>query len=69
MPFADWLRGPLRGFCEERLSHARLGRRGMFAPAAAQDLWQGFLRGRGDVTWSRPWLLVVLEEWLDKNGF
>jgi asparagine synthase (glutamine-hydrolysing) len=69
LPFEPWLRGPLRAFCEERLNPERIERRGIFAPHAVTDLWQSFLAGHPGVTWSRPWVIVVLEEWLARNGF
>ena len=69
LPFEVWMRGPLRGFCEQRLGPRGLGSRGIFAPDAAHALWRAFLVGKPDVTWSRVWLLVVLEEWLANNGF
>ncbi|HWQ14976.1 MAG TPA: asparagine synthase-related protein, partial [Roseiflexaceae bacterium] len=67
LPFDPWMRGPLRRFCEERL--ARLGERGLLQAGALQELWEDFLARRGGATWSRVWLLVVLDEWLERNGF
>ena len=52
---------------EERLSPERLGVRGIFRPAQVQELWQAFLAGHREVSWSRLWILVVLEEWLARN--
>src|SRR5262249_39651272 len=69
LPFDPWMHGPLRAFCAERLSPERVADRGILAPHAVSELWRGFLAGRPDVTWSRPWVLVVLEEWLARNGF
>jgi asparagine synthase (glutamine-hydrolysing) len=68
LPFEIWMRGSMRQFCEERLSGERLGSRGIMRPEQVQKLWQGFLDGRRDVSWSRLWVLVVLEEWLERNG-
>ena len=67
LPFELWMHGALRRFCEERLSPERLGARGIFRPGQVQELWQAFLAGRRDVSWSRLWVLVVLEEWLACN--
>jgi asparagine synthase (glutamine-hydrolysing) len=69
LPLEPWMRGPLRHFCEERLTPERVSHRGLFEPTAVTELWRGFLTRRPDVKWSRPWLLVVLEEWLQRNGF
>jgi asparagine synthase (glutamine-hydrolysing) len=68
LPFDPWMRGGLRAFCEERLSAERIGSRGFFRPERVQELWQSFLAGRADVSWSRLWVLVVLEDWLERNG-
>jgi asparagine synthase (glutamine-hydrolysing) len=68
LPFDPWMRGALRGFCEERLGPNRVESRGLFRAQAVQSLWQAFLAGRSDVSWSRLWILVVLEEWLERNG-
>ena len=68
LPFDPWMRGALRGFCEDRLSVDRVASRGLFQPQEVQSLWRAFLDGRSDVSWSRLWILVVLEEWLERNG-
>jgi asparagine synthase (glutamine-hydrolysing) len=68
LPFDPWMRGALRGFCEDRLSATRVESRGLFRPQEVQSLWRAFLDGRADVSWSRLWVLVVLEEWLERNG-
>jgi hypothetical protein len=57
----------LRRFCAERLSRERLGAWGIFQPDQVQKLWHAFLAGRREVSWSRLWVLVVLEEWLTRN--
>jgi len=67
LPFDPWMRGPLRAFCEERLGPRGLAGRGVFTPAALDGLWQSFLVGSPDVTWSRLWTLVVLDAWLDRH--
>ena len=69
LPFDLWMRGALRQFCEERLDRERISSRAIFRPDQVQALWRRFLAGRRDVSWSRLWILVVLEEWLERNGF
>jgi asparagine synthase (glutamine-hydrolysing) len=69
LPFDLWLRGPVRHFCAQRLGPDGLGGRGMFRPEAVWALWTRFLARRPDVSWSRVWVLVVLEAWLERNGF
>jgi hypothetical protein len=63
------MRDHLRRFCEERLGPQGLGGREIFQPDAVRALWTGFLTGRPDASWSRLWVLVVLEHWLERNGF
>jgi len=67
LPFDVWMRGPLRSLCEERLGDRGLAGRGLFEPATIQRLWQSFLSGGKDVTWSRLWTLVVLDAWLNAH--
>jgi len=67
LPFEPWMRGAMREFCEERLSAERVAARGIFDPSEVRRLWRTFLAGGREVTWSRLWLLVALEEWLETN--
>jgi asparagine synthase (glutamine-hydrolysing) len=68
LPFTPWMRGPLRAFCEVRLARSRLSGRGIFRPDQVERLWRAFLAGQANVSWSRLWVLVALEEWLDRQG-
>jgi hypothetical protein len=31
-------------------------------------IWQDFLARRSGVTWSRVWMLVALNAWLERHG-
>jgi asparagine synthase (glutamine-hydrolysing) len=64
LPFAQWMKGELRSFCEERLAY--LGETGLFHPEALQALWRDFLSGKPTVTWARLWVLVVLGDWMKR---
>jgi asparagine synthase (glutamine-hydrolysing) len=68
LPFDPWMRGPLRGFCEERLGDCGLSGRGLMNPEAVSGLWRAFVAGDRSVSWSRLWVLVVLDAWLERNG-
>jgi asparagine synthase (glutamine-hydrolysing) len=68
LPFDLWMRGAMRAFCEERLGTDRINSRRILRSDQVQRLWQNFLDKRPDVTWSRLWVLVALEEWLESNG-
>jgi asparagine synthase (glutamine-hydrolysing) len=67
LPFDPWMRGPLREFCAERLGEHGLTGRGLMNPDVVGRLWESFLRGGKDVSWSRLWALVVLDAWLESN--
>ena len=63
-PIASWLRGPLRGWAEERLSSATLARHGIADPAAVRAAWAEHLGGRRNHDY-RLWTMLMLAEWLD----
>lgn len=65
LPWKVWMKGPLKQFCEARLE--KLRERGLFNFAHVDGMWKQFLSGRNDTLWSRIWVLVVLENWLEKN--
>ena len=64
-PWKNWLKNDLRSFCEERL--LSLSKRDFFSEKNVMQLWQRFLKDDPCVTWSRIWILVVLENWLIEN--
>lgn len=65
LPWAEWMKGELRSFCEERLMS--LGKKSVINGDAIEDLWKRFLDGDPKVTWSRLWYMVVLENWMEEN--
>lgn len=68
LPFADWMRGELRGFCEAHLGPHGLAGRGILRAPAVSRLWADFLDGDPRTTWSRPWTLVALDAWIADNA-
>jgi asparagine synthase (glutamine-hydrolysing) len=70
MPFDIWLKGDLREVLLETLSENNIRRRGIFGAKEAMAVREGFLEGH--LSWTQPWLLMVLELWcqevLDKKG-
>ena len=66
MPFDRWMREPLRAFCEQGLEAvaAHPGFRG----EAVWEVWRKFLAGNRRLPWSRPWLLVALGHWLERES-
>jgi asparagine synthase (glutamine-hydrolysing) len=63
VPLASWLRGPLRGWAEERLTSGRLDAVGIDERAAGALFGEHLRRERDHGR--ALWTLVVLAEWLD----
>ncbi len=59
-PVGRWMRGELRGVCEEHLL-ADDGT-GLFRQPALDDLWKGFLDGR--TPWKAVWSIVTIRAWM-----
>ena len=66
LPWAKWMHGELASFCGERI--ASLGQRDVFRPGRLEALWKAFRDGDPRVGWFRLWPMVVLEDWLERNG-
>jgi asparagine synthase (glutamine-hydrolysing) len=67
LPFAEWMRGSLRDYCQARVIGS-LATRGVMNSKVLASLWQSFLAGERRTSWSRPWTLVALDAWLDETG-
>lgn len=65
LPWKVWMKTDLRSFCEEKL--ARFNGRGLVSPDLLTQLWSAFSTGKNDNLWSRIWIFVVLEDWLERN--
>jgi asparagine synthase (glutamine-hydrolysing) len=65
LPFAHWLRNGLGPAVEKELSGSRSLQPMPFDPAEARKVWRAFLAGK--TTWSRPWALYVLKNWMQQN--
>jgi asparagine synthase (glutamine-hydrolysing) len=66
MPWEHWMRNELRTWCEERVRRAAA--RSWSAPGAVEKLWAHFLARDPRVNWSRLLSLIVLEDWMERNG-
>jgi asparagine synthase (glutamine-hydrolysing) len=64
LPMRQWMRGPLREFCLDRLRSTALRDVGIDGKAA-MEVWRAF--EDGSAKWSRPWALVVLGDWAERN--
>ncbi len=64
LPFERWMRGPLEDFSRRGLE--TVADHAAFSPDAVRTVWRAFTRG--DLSWSRPWLLVALGHWMTREG-
>lgn len=65
-PWRDWLKDELFAYADNRIK--RISQRPYFNEKGVKDLWGRFVKGDASVTYSRIWPLVVLEDWMEKNG-
>ena len=65
LPWRFWMKNKLRAFCENRLESFK--ERNLVSAQKVDQLWGDFLKGRNDFLWSRLWILIVLEDWLQRN--
>jgi asparagine synthase (glutamine-hydrolysing) len=66
LPFEHWMRQELRSEIEpvvdaKRIDNGPLG--GLLDGSEVRKIWQQFLHG--EVSWSRPWSLYVLQRWCE----
>jgi len=61
MPFAAWLRGPLRDVMDDTLDGRNARHRGLLEPSVVEQVRHRFLRD--EAPWPEPWLLMMLELW------
>jgi len=66
LPWAEWMRGPLRPLCEQGLGV--LMRQDVLEANELNRLWKAFLAGDERVNHTRIWMLVTLGDWMDRHG-
>ena len=64
-PWQEWLRGPLRERVETGLSAITPLLAEALNEKKVYSIWQSYLNGK--TSWSRPWGLYVLNEWVKQN--
>lgn len=60
LPWKHWMRNELQAFCEVRISSFA---QRIDAPLLNNE-WIRFIKGRGQLSWSRLWSVVALEDYL-----
>ncbi len=63
LPWKDWLKHELRGFCEENI--VQFSKRSFVNREAVVSIWNRFLNNDPKITWSRVWHIVVLNNWIN----
>jgi asparagine synthase (glutamine-hydrolysing) len=63
VPFAQWFRGPLRGYLEDRLFDSSFLNQGMVSSKFLRALVDEHMSGRRD-NYHMLWTLLMLERWL-----
>jgi asparagine synthase (glutamine-hydrolysing) len=64
-PWENWMRGALRERIAAGLGDWSPALEAFLRGENARQVWDDFLAGR--TTWSRPWSLYVLNEWVKRN--
>lgn len=64
-PWALWIRESLRDFCQSHIQS--LAKKGFIKEAFLNRKWNDFLNGNPKEHWMKIWMLVMLNEWLEKN--
>jgi asparagine synthase (glutamine-hydrolysing) len=65
LPFAHWMQGALRPTIERELRDGADPALCPVNPPEVAAVWEAFLRGK--TSWSRPWALFVLKQWVRRN--
>ena len=62
IPIGTWLRGPLRDWAEDLLSHSALQDSGVFDPQVVRARWAAHLSGREEAT-QPVWSVLMFQAW------
>jgi asparagine synthase (glutamine-hydrolysing) len=66
LPMEHWLKNELAPMTEQKLLY--LADRQEFMGDEVMKKWHGFRKGDTRILWTRIWKLVVLSDWLQRNG-
>lgn len=64
-PWEVWIKESLKSFCEKHIQS--LSQKGFIQKQYLLDKWNNFLSGNKRQHWMKIWMLVMLNEWLEKN--
>jgi asparagine synthase (glutamine-hydrolysing) len=64
-PWAEWLRGPFRERIDAGLKELSPALAEALSAEHVQSIWRDYLDGK--TSWSRPWSLYVLNEWVKRH--
>jgi len=64
-PWEEWLRGPLKTRVEDGLAELSPALAELMDAEQVRAIWRDYLDGK--TSWSRPWSLYVLNEWVKKH--
>ncbi len=65
VPLDEWLRGPLREWCESLLDEKRLKNEGLFDPAVIRKRWKEHLSGKSNHHYFL-WTVLMFQAWVDE---
>jgi asparagine synthase (glutamine-hydrolysing) len=66
VPIVEWLRGPLREWCEALLAEDRLRREGVFDARRVRAAWADYLAGRP--LDPNIWVILMFQAWWERRG-
>ena len=64
VPLADWMRGPLRDWCEALLDHQRICNEGYFNAELVSKTWNEHLSGKRNWQY-KLWIILMFQSWLE----
>jgi asparagine synthase (glutamine-hydrolysing) len=67
LPMDIWMRNQLKAFCQYKIES--LAERPFMNSKEVMQFWNNFLYAKKDIRSTDVWVLVVLENWLEKNQF
>jgi asparagine synthase (glutamine-hydrolysing) len=67
VPIGDWMRGPLRDWCESLLDESRLRCEGFFDPVQVRKKWHEHLSGQRNWQY-HLWDVLMFQSWIEQQS-